>query len=302
VIAVLLPQEATVPKPESAATELTFVDAHGVTVHYYVWQANQPKAVVQLAHGLGEYASRYEHLGSSLAAAGISVYAADNRGHGKTGLGQTKGDHSKLGKLGVGGLRAAIGDLHQLTEIVKHDHPGLPVAFLGHSMGSLIGQKLVHAYPKDFDAVIFTGTAYRVPGQMNAGDLNAKHKHLGSTGSEWLSRDAAVAEAFQSDPLTFYADTLKLFGLADGLRLFGRPGKNLPKDFPLLIMIGSEDPVGGEVSVRKLAESYVSRSGLTDVEVVVYAGARHEVFNETNKDEVVNDLIAWLRARLGITK
>jgi alpha-beta hydrolase superfamily lysophospholipase len=281
-------------------TEHSFVDPQGVTIFYYVWAAQSPVAVVQLAHGLGEYAGRYEQLGQSLAAAGFSVYADDHRGHGKTGLEQTGGDYSRLGKLGPGGLRAAVEDLHQLTGIIHSQNPGLPIAFLGHSMGSLMGQRLINEYVEDFGAVIFTGTAYRVPGQMNAGDLNAKHKHLGTTGSEWLSRDPAVAQAFLDDPLCFYADTLKLFGVADGLRLFGRPRKPMLKNVPLLIMIGSEDPVGGETSVRKLAESYVTRGGLTDVEVVVYDGARHEVFNETNKDEVITDLIAWLRGRLEI--
>jgi alpha-beta hydrolase superfamily lysophospholipase len=136
-----------------------------------------------------------------------------------------------------------------------------------------------------------------MPGQMNAGDLNKQHKSLGTTGYEWLSRDPAVSQAFLDDPLTFYADALKLFGLVDGLRMFGRPARGLP-DVPLLIMIGSEDSVGGEKSVRMLAESYLRRGGLSDVQIVVFPGARHEVFAETNKKEVVADLLTWLDSRL----
>lgn len=290
------------PAAKTTRVESTFVDAEGVTVYYYVWRAEKPKAVLQLAHGLGEYATRYQHLPERLAAAGISVYADDHRGHGKTGLGQTGGDYARLGRLGVGGLRAAVEDLHQFAELIRAENPKLPLAFLGHSWGSLMGQRLINEHPEDFDAVVLTGTAYRLPGAMNAGDLNAKHKHLGTTGNEWLSRDPAVAQAFMDDPLCFYADTLKLFGIVDGLRLFGRPRKPMLKDLPLLIMIGSEDPLGGENSVRKLAESYVSRGQLSDVEVVIYDAARHEIFNETNKDEVVDDLIAWLNDRLRIAK
>jgi alpha-beta hydrolase superfamily lysophospholipase len=133
---------------------------------------------------------------------------------------------------------------------------------------------------------------------MNAGNLNAKHKHLGTTGFEWLSRDMSISRAFVEDPLTFYADARKLFGIVDGVRLLGRPAKNLERDIPLLIMIGEEDSLGGEVSVAKLAAAYVSRSGLTDVEAIIYPGARHEIFNETNRDEVIADLVAWLDARL----
>ena len=276
----------------------TFVDAGGVTIHYYVWAAKQPKAVVQLAHGLGEYASRYETLAQFLVAAGISVYANDHRGHGATGLEQWAGDYSQLGKPGKGGIRAQVADLHQFTGIIQSENTGIPLVFLGHSWGSLLGQMLINTHIADFAAVVLTGTAYRQPGSMNAGNLNAKHKHLGTTGNEWLSRDPAVAQEFLENPLTFYADTLKLFGLVDGLRLFGRPALGLAKDVPVLIMIGDEDPLGGEESVRRLADSLVQRGGLRDVEVVVYAGARHEIFNETNQEEVREDLLAWLEDRL----
>lgn len=228
-------------------TSHTFVDERGVNIHYYVWKAPKARAVVQLAHGLGEYASRYEVLAQFLVAAGISVYANDHRGHGATGVEQTGGDLSKLGRPGRGGLRAQVADLHQFTGIIKAENPNIPLAYLGHSWGSLLGQILINDHAADFDAVVFTGTAFRVPGQMNAGNLNAKHKHLGTTGNEWLSRDPAVAQAFKDDKLTFYADTLKLFGLVDGLRIFGQPRTPLGKDVPVLIMIGSEDPLGGEV-------------------------------------------------------
>ena len=276
----------------------TFVDAGGVTIHYYVWAAKQPKAVVQLAHGLGEYASRYETLAQFFVAAGISVYANDHRGHGATGLEQWAGDHSQLGKPGKGGIRAQVADLHQFTGIIQSENTGIPLVFLGHSWGSLLGQMLINTHIADFAAVVLTGTAYRQPGSMNAGNLNAKHKHLGTTGNEWLSRDPSVAQEFLENPLTFYADTLKLFGLVDGLRLFGRPTLGFAKDVPVLIMIGDEDPLGGEESVRRLADSLVQRGGLRDVEVVVYAGARHEIFNETNQEEVREDLLAWLEDRL----
>ena len=278
----------------------TFTDADGVTIHYYVWNAAKPRGVVQLAHGLGDHALRYEHLAQALVTAGYTVYADDHRGHGQTGLGQYNADHSKLGKLGVGGLRAATDALRQLTGIIRTEHPTLPVAILGHSWGSLMVQKIINSHAEDYDAVVLTGTAYRVPGCMNSGNLNAKHRHLGTTGYEWLSRDERVAQAFVADPLTFYADALKLFGLLDGLRLFGRPGRRLAKDVPLLIMIGSDDPFGGEKSAELLAASYLTRSRLTDVELVVYTAARHEIFNELNRDEVIADLVDWLNSRLAL--
>jgi alpha-beta hydrolase superfamily lysophospholipase len=282
----------------TARTDRTFTDARGVVIHYYTWAAAKPKGVLQIAHGLGEYALRYEGLAQALVTAGYSVYADDHRGHGQTGVEQYKNDASKLGRLGPGGLRATIEELRQLTTIARSENKDVPLAILGQSWGSLMVQDILNNHAGDYDAAILTGTAYRRPGSMNAGQLNAKHKHLGTTGFEWLSRDPAVSQAFLDDPLTFYANVLKLFGLPDGLRLFGVPTKRIEKDIPLLIAIGSEDPLGGEKSVRTLAEKYISRSKLTDVEVDIYAHARHEIFNENNKDEVTADLIAWLDKHL----
>jgi alpha-beta hydrolase superfamily lysophospholipase len=275
-----------------------FVDERGVTIHYYVWNAAKPKAVVQISHGLGDHALRYEVLAQLLVTSGITVYADDHRGHGATGLGQWGGDHEKLGRLGEGGQRAVVDDLHQLTGIIRDDLPGIPIFFLGHSWGSVVGQLLVNEHAADFAGVVLTGTAYRSPLHMNAFNLNGKHKSFGTTGFEWLSRDNDMVQGFVDDPLTFYADALKLFGVRDGLRLYGRPSKPLPADVPLLIMIGEEDTVGGEKSVRILAESYIRRGGLSDVQVVVYEGARHEVFNETNRVDVAADLITWITSRI----
>jgi alpha-beta hydrolase superfamily lysophospholipase len=286
------------PTFTAARRDHQFVDARGVTIHYYSWNAAKPKAVVQLAHGLGDHALRYEVLAQVLVASGISVYADDHRGHGATGLEQWDGDHSKLGRVGEGGQRAVVDDLHQLTGIIQADHPGVPVFFLGHSWGSLMGQRLINEHADDFAGVVLTGTAYRSPLHMNAGNLNAKHKTFGTTGFEWLSRDSDIVQGFVDDPLTFYADALKLFGVADGLLLFGRCSKPMPADVPVLIMIGEEDSLGGERSVRLLAQSYIRRGGLSDVEVVVYEGARHEIFNETNRVDVAADLVTWIAARI----
>ncbi|MCL2514900.1 MAG: lysophospholipase [Microbacteriaceae bacterium] len=275
----------------------TFTDAQGVEITYYAYPAENPKAVVQLAHGIGEHAGRYAHVAAALNRAGYTVYADDHRGHGQTGMAQWAGDVAKLGKLGPGGLRATVEDLRQLDGIIRAEHPGVPVVLLGHSWGSLMAQLLVNKHAADYDGVVLTGTAFRMFGSMGAGNFNAKWKSPEATGREWLSRDPEIQNGFNTDPLTFDADVLGKFGLVDALRLFGRPAKRLERDIPLLIQIGSEDPLGGEKSVVKLANAYRERSGLTDITVHVYADARHEVFNETNRDEVLADLVAWLDGR-----
>ena len=153
---------------------------------------------------------------------------------------------------------------------------------------------ILNDHAADYDAVVMTGTAYRTFFQMESGDLNKHHASLGTSGGqEWLTRDVAVQQAFKADPLTFDAKAAKLFGLLDGARLLGTP-KKLARDVPIHIVIGSEDPLGGPRSVELLAEAYRTRGGLSDVSVVVYPGARHEVFNETNRVEVVAEVIGWL--------
>ena len=147
------------------------------------------------------------------------------------------------------------------------------------------------------DAAVLSGSACRVPGSMNAGDRNARHAHLGTTGYEWLSRDPEIVRAFVDDPLTFPAKVLPLFGVADGMRLYGVP-RRIDPPIPLLIAGGSDDSLGGTRSMRRLAQAYRRRGGLDDVTLSIYPGARHEIFNEINRATVLDDLVRWLDERL----
>ena len=275
-----------------------FEDEAGVAITYYGWTVEQPRAVVQLQHGLGEHALRYARLAGELNDAGYSVYAADQRGHGATGLAQHGGDRSQLGRLGPGGLRATVDDIRQLGVQIAREHPGVPLVLLGHSWGSLMVQKLVNTPAlTHYAGIVLSGTAYRMPGSMDGGDLTRKHRPTdggAGNGFEWLSRDEAAQQRAADDELMFPAEVLKLFGVADGLRLFGRPARHLVADVPVLIIVGDDDILGGRASATKLRQAYLERSKLSDVELHVYPDARHEILNETNRDEVVRDLLAWL--------
>lgn len=277
--------------------ESTFVDLQGVTIHLYKWQPGKPKGAVLIAHGLGEHALRYEHVAQRLVQSGYAVWAIDQRGHGATGVEQHGGDLTKLGRVGPGGMRAVVGDLVNALKRMRAEHPAIPIAILGHSWGSLSTQILLNSHSDLVDAAVLSGTAYRVPGWMNAGDLNARHAHLGTTGFEWLSRDPAVITAFVDDPLTFPADARRSLGVVDGRRLYGVP-KRIQPPIPLLIAGGSDDSLGGAKSLRRLAEAYRRRGGLDDVTLTIYPGARHEIFNEINRAKVLDDLAAWLDERL----
>jgi alpha-beta hydrolase superfamily lysophospholipase len=149
--------------------------------------------------------------------------------------------------------------------------------------------------------VVFSGTAFRTLRHMNSGDLAKRHRVPGGNGHEWLSRDPAVAAAFADDPWTFDAKVAKLFGIADGLRLLGRP-RRLSRDIPMLIFIGSDDPLGGPRSVELLAQAYRDRGGLSDVTLTVYAEGRHEMLNELNQQDVRADVVAWLDQHLAAAR
>jgi len=164
-----------------------FVDAYGVPIVYDVYEAESPRGVVQLLHGVGEHTGRYGALIEALVADGYTVYADDHRGHGRTGLRQWNGDHGKLGRLGPGGLGAAREAVWTLTQIIREAHPDLPLILLGHSWGSFLAQMLVDRHPDAYDALVLSGSALRWPGALNSGDLNAPWKHLKGTGMEWLS-------------------------------------------------------------------------------------------------------------------
>jgi alpha-beta hydrolase superfamily lysophospholipase len=273
-----------------------FADAHGVTIVYDVYPTDAPRAVVQLLHGVGEHAARYRVLAEALAARGYAVYADDHRGHGRTGMTQ-HGDAAMLGRLGVGGHRAAVSALWQFTELIRDENPGLPLVLLGHSWGSLVAQMLLNEHPDAYDAAVLSGSALRLPWAVNAWGFNTAWKSKDAIGTEWLSSDLTVGQAFLDDPLTTVVPLRKLFGVREGARIYGLPRRDLGQDVPVLLMVGRDDPVGGPRSVHLLAEAYRTRSKLTDVTTLVYPGARHEIFNETVQADVRADLLAWLDAR-----
>jgi alpha-beta hydrolase superfamily lysophospholipase len=276
-----------------------FTDAYGVAIVYDMHPARTtPRAVVQLLHGVGEHAGRYAALIDALTADGYIVYADDHRGHGRTGMGQHDGDRTRLGRLGPGGLPATVAAIWQLTQLIRAEHPDLPLVLLGHSWGSFLAQMLVNQHPEAYDALVLSGSGLRLPGSLNAGDLNAKWKNPDAMGMEWLSSDHEVGKAFLDDPLTTTTPLAKLFGPIDTARIMGRPRKDLGHDIPALLMVGRDDPVGGPRSVHKLADAYRTRSGLTDVTTLVYPDARHEIFNETVQGQVRGDLLAWLDERI----
>lgn len=275
----------------------TFSDAQGIETTYFEWPVAQPRAVVQLVHGLGEHANRYSEVIKLLNRAGFSVYANDHRGHGRTGKQMlAEGKIKQMGNCGPGGMDAIYAAEWKFSQLIKAENPGARHILMGQSWGSFISQHVLFEHPLEFDAVVLTGTTLMLPGYINSGNFNKKFAEVPNpTGFEWLSRDRTVGEAFIADELTFPEEGMKVWGLLNSLKIAGVPKRNLPHALPVLILVGDDDPLGGERGATALMNRF-RKVGVSDVELVVYHGGRHEMLNETNKDEVRADLINWLNS------
>ena len=278
----------------------SFKDDFGVEIMFYEWPVAEPKAVIQIAHGLGEHARRYDAMAAMLNKAGFSVYADDHRGHGQTGVKQLGNKQIKrLGNLGPGGMAATYKQVADFSKLIKAENPNRPLVLLGHSWGSFIAQKVINKYSDMYDAVVLSGSALTMPGYLATGDFNKVWKKLpGSTGYEWLSRDVEIQNKFVADPLTFLAAAAQVLGVKSSLLMFGKPSKEVRRDLPILVQVGEADPIGGEYSNKALVEAYRKNAGIEDIELYVYHECRHEIYNELNKEAIIDDLVTWVNQRV----
>ena len=286
------------------SSTFSYTSADGTKIAAYRWDpAGEPRAAVQLTHGMGEHARRYEHVAKALNDAGFVVYAQDHRGHGASAQGQGA-DPEALGDLGKGSWAGLVDDIGLLSAHIRAEHPGLPLILLGHSMGSFAVQQYLFDHSADADGVVLTGTAAidLLEGALDLDqpiDLSAFNAPFqpARTDYDWLSRDEATVDAYVADPRCgFGIDTGSARAMFAGARRGADPAQvaAIRPDLPLYIAAGEADPVnGGLALLTPLAERYRA-AGLTDVTVRTYPDARHEILNETNRDQVIADLIRWI--------
>ncbi|MDD0972803.1 alpha/beta hydrolase [Pseudomonas fontis] len=287
------------------------------SLYVYQWLPSTPiKAVVLLAHGMAEHAGRYQRLGQALAQAGYALYAHDQRGHGRT---------AELGTLGLfaahDGWTSVVNDLALLSQHIGQQHPGAPLFLMGHSMGSYIAQAYLLHHSASLQGAILSGSNFQPPALYRAACLIARaeswrqgplgHSALiewlsfGSfnkafkpnrTAFDWLSRDPQEVDKYVADPLCGFRCSNRLWiDLLMGLEQISQP-KHLAQidpNLPILVMGGECDPVSTGKRLKDLAGA-LHLAGNQHVQLTLYPQARHELLNETNRDDVTADLIDWL--------
>ncbi|MDN0083085.1 alpha/beta hydrolase [Crenobacter sp. SG2305] len=289
----------------------------GAAISVCLWApASAPRATVLISHGMSEYAARYHRLATRLSGAGYLVVAHDHRGHGVTPA--VRGHYAD-----VDGWNKVVDDLRVVQEWVATQYPGLPQLLFGHSMGSFIARAFFIAHGERLSGLVLSATGYRqrwlaivlggvaaqqgrkhgfatpsrllarlVFGSFNLGFLPAR------TGFDWLSRDPHEVDAYRFDPLCGFDVSAglwrDLFGGIIALETAEASGAGFNRQCPVWLLAGSRDPVSlGRFGLNQLARRYRA-AGLADVAVTVYPGGRHEMHNDTHRDEVERDLLVWL--------
>ena len=247
------------------------------------WTNAQPRFVVVIAHGYGEHAGRYAHVAERLVAEGASVYAPDHRGHGRS-----DGERAL-----VDDLDATVEDLHRVVLRARDANAGLPLVLIGHSMGGLIAARYAQLHAGELTALVLSGPAVGANPQL-IGLLEMDPIPDVPIDPQVLSRDSAVGAAYAQDPLVYHGPFQRatLEGLGVGIAAVAETG---PISGPPILWIHGEEDALVPLEYTRPAMELIRGERCTEK---IYPGARHEVFNETNSDEVLDDVVVFVRSQL----
>lgn len=294
---------------------LRAADGHDIPLQ--IWRPDgKPTRALQIVHGLGEHAGRYQRFAEAAAARGMVVYCHDHRGHG-----EHADQHGYF--AGKNGWATVVADVHAVFREIREQYPDLPVVLLGHSMGSYISQSFLMRNSPEVAALILSASTWpsriklafaRVLARFESWrlDRHRSSKLLDSLGFasfnkpfrpartelDWLTRDAAEVDKYIADPLCGGPYTTSLWlDLTAGLAEITSDTalRRIDASLPILITGGEADPVGGDKGMTKLLQHY-AQTGHQRLRVKIYPDARHEMLNETNRDEVSGDWLDWIEA------
>lgn len=297
-----------------------FKNKENSTIVYYKWGSHEkPKAIIQLVHGMSEWVGRYDYFANKLVEEGYLVYGNDHYGHG-----ESSENNEKLGYLtGENRFYTMVEDIKALNDIIKNENKDIPVILFGHSMGSFLSQRYLEEYGESIDGLILSGSngkpkyftkmgllvcklemifkgkgnRSKLMDKLSFGDFNSSIKNP-NTNFDWLSRDSKEVEKYIEEdycgfiyPTEFYYDLIK--GIWD-IHKEENLNKIKKLDIPIYIFAGDKDPVGyfGK-GIINLYQTYKT-IGVKDLNYKLFEDGRHEMLNEINKDDVINEVIIWL--------
>ena len=298
----------------------TMSDSASIAV--YAWLPEQaPKAVIHIVHGMAEHALRYDDFAKTACKRGFAVIASDHRGHGKTG--------AKSGLMGYladeDGFGRVVEDQKEINAEIQKQYPALPVVIVGHSFGSFVTQEYIERYGTTVKAAVLIGSAGPNPSvsvALTLANLNCAFKGRKSaakfmnalvfgsynrripnphTAFDWLSRDEKEVKKYIDDEYCGFVCTAGFFqDFMRGLKRLHTSDslKGIPAGLPVFITAGAEDPVSSGGKTLKTLYSIYQDMGMQDVTLKLYENARHEILNETNKEDVKADILGWIESRL----
>ena len=275
-------------------------DADGFVLNGSHWPCCSAEMVVLMAHGMGEHHLRYDRLAQRLGDASIAAYAYDHRGHGAGA--------QILGDFGEAGWSALVDDIATALRVLRERHTGLPVLLFAHSMGSMAAQCLLPKHSDLIDGVILSGScdfsmvaqfAAAAPEPMSLETFNAAFEPA-RTPFDWLSRDENEVDKYIADPFCGFSANERSAQsmMKSGLELVDPTlWAAIRDDLPVLIMSGEKDPLHGNGALLDSLVAKFHDAGLTQLQKKIYPDARHEMLNEINRDEVMEDIVSWLKAQ-----
>lgn len=257
----------------------TFDGALG-SIHYERWEpAGAPTSIVVIVHGYAEYAARYAHLAERLTAGGAVVYGEDHVGHG-----HSDGERALITDFGT-----VVADIRAMVDIASAEHADLPLVMIGHSMGGLLASRFAQEHPADVAGIVLLGAVI--------GDWTWAREALAepelppaTTDFSGMSRDEATVEAYATDPLIYRGRYKRPLLEAEMVALDQFQANVDRLTMPVLFCHGDDDPFVDYRTSLAAVESMPSN----DKTIRVYEGARHELVNETNRDEVIDEIAAFV--------
>ena len=284
-----------------------------------IYICENPKAIIQIVHGMAEHKERYEQLANVLTAFGCITVVVDNRGHG-----ESVSDSIPLGYFAdKDGWLVNLQDIHMFSLGIREKYRHLPFFILGHSMGALIGHSYLKRYENIVDGAIFSGMpaynknlgiAKMLANMMkpksvsklltDASDYN-KFIARPNTKFDWLSYNTENVDAYISDPLCGFPFTNRgFYDLLDGMQdVYNKSDwRVLKNQMPILFIVGEDDVCADVGTGFKNALNHLTKVGYNKIEANIYQNMRHEILNEKEKKVVYKDILTWLNKQLSAPK